>query len=236
MKMRNVYRYMAKPVCLLLAVVCACTGPGPRKTVDRPAGRTVAVLYFKNHSVSGAGAQDKWKKLITDVLITELSSVPRLTVVERTRLEDVLAELELGSSELAERETQLRLGRILGAASIVVGDYVAVGSILRLDARAVDVETSRIIHSAEVTGPANHIFRLTWTLAAQLSSGFGPDLPEPPSASTGGRSVAMSYARGLDLLDAGDYDGARRAFNEVLETDPTNAGARARIEEIEKLD
>jgi len=233
----NMYRRVAGPVCLLLAAGCGCASPGPQNTPDRSAGRrTVAVLYFNDHSAADDAAHDKWKKLIADLLITHLASVPDLIVVARTRLEDVLAELELGSSDLRERDTQLQLSTMLGAGSIVVGDYVAVGPILRLDARVVDVETGRMVHCAEVTGPARHMFRLIWTLAATLSSEFGPALPEAPGASAAGVSVATSYARGLNLLDAGDLEGARAAFTEVLDADPGNAGAHARIEQIEQLD
>ncbi len=229
------YRHLAAAACVLAAAaIWGCATPVPRDRDDPEVVGTVAVLYFNNNSVTGRAGNEPWRKLITDVLITDLATVPGLIVIERTRLEDVLNELSLGSSELADREPQLRLGRLLGARWLVLGDYTAFGSILRIDARAVDVETSRIVHSAEVTGPGNQIFRLAWMLASQISTGLGLDLPDAPRATGVGRSVVPAYSRGLDLLDVGDYAGARRAFEQVIEDDPGNTGARARIEEIEK--
>ncbi len=224
-------------MCLLVAcIVGGCVTTEPRDDTNQPVYGTIAVLYFANNSVTNRQAQEPWRKLITDVLITDLSSVPGLTVVERSRLEDVLDELALGSSELADRDTQLRLGRLLGARALVVGDYIVLGPTLRIDARVVDVETSEIVYAGEVTGPRGHMFELAWMLAGRLSAGLGLNLPDAPRARIGHSSVAPAYAHGLELLDAGDLEGARRAFEQVLDEDPGNAGARARIEEIKRRD
>jgi len=224
-------------VSIVIALsVGGCAGTARRTQVPEPSVHTLAVLYFENNSPTDSVAQDAWKKVIADVLTTELTSVPGLSVVERRRLEDVLTELSMSSTDLADSETQLRLGRLLGARSLVVGDYVAFGSALRLDARIVDVETGRILYSQDVTGPRSQMFGLVWMLAARLSSALGSELPDIPRAGTVGSSVVPAYARGLDLFDSGDYEGARRAFEEVLEKDPGNTGARARIDQIDELE
>jgi len=234
MNTTGLYRHLAAVVYILAAgTLCGCATTASRETGDPEIRRSIAVLYFNNNNVTDSIGQDPSKKLVADVLITNLASVPGLAVVERSRLENVLDELSVGSSELADRETQLRLGRLLGARSLVVGDYMAFGSTLNLDARVVDVETSRIVYSAQVMGPGNRIFQLVWMLAGKISTGLGLGLPDPPRAGSIGRSVASDYSRGLDLLDADDYAGARRIFEQVLEDNPGNAGARARIEEIE---
>jgi len=228
------YCHLAAVLCILAAgAVCGCATTAPRETGDPKIVRTVAVLYFNNNNVTGRGRQDPWKKLIADVLITDLASVPGLAVVERSRLEDVLDEMSVGNIEATDRKMQLRLGRLLGARSIVVGNYMVFGSTLKIDVRVVDVETGRIVRSAQVMGPGNRLFQLAWMLAGRISTGLGLDLPDAPRAGGIGPSVVPAYSRGLDLLDTGDYAGARRAFEKVLEDDPVNAGARARIKEIE---
>jgi hypothetical protein len=66
-------------------------------------------------------------------------------VVEREKLLLALEELYLSTSELAERETQLKLGRIVGARWMIFGGYQVVGQTMRLDMRRVDVATGQVV-------------------------------------------------------------------------------------------
>ena len=68
----------------------------------------------------------------------------RLDVVERETLDRLLAELKLGSSELADPATRLRLGRVLAAAAIATGSFSSVGGENRLELRLIDTETTEI--------------------------------------------------------------------------------------------
>jgi curli biogenesis system outer membrane secretion channel CsgG len=77
------------------------------------------------------------------------------TIVERTRLLRVLEELHLGSSELADDETRLRVGRLLGARYMVFGGYQIVGNVLRLDLRLVEVETGKIRKAVSKAAPSS---------------------------------------------------------------------------------
>ena len=235
MNIRSLYfTFSVMAVCIVAAAaISGCATTEPPETADPQIVDTVAVLYFDNTSMTDRVGNDTSKKLITDVLITNLATVPGLAVVERSRLEDVLTELSVGTSELADRETQLRIGRLLGARTLLVGDYSVLGSILQINGRVIDVETARTVYSAEVMGPDNQIFQLAWMLVAKISTGLGAELPDAPKPGRLGPSVAPVYSQGLDLLDSGDYAGARRVFEQVLEDDPGNAGAQARIEEIE---
>jgi curli biogenesis system outer membrane secretion channel CsgG len=77
------------------------------------------------------------------------------TVVERERLLRVLGELHLGSSELADEGTRLRIGRLLGARFMVFGGYQIVGKQMRLDLRLVEVETGKIRKAVSRVAPSS---------------------------------------------------------------------------------
>ena len=84
------------------------------------AKNTLAVLYFRNRS--GLEELDPVRKGLALMLITDLSMVKDLQVVERVRLQALAEELGLGSSGIVEPDTGPRVGRLLGARWLVGGD------------------------------------------------------------------------------------------------------------------
>jgi curli biogenesis system outer membrane secretion channel CsgG len=74
-----------------------------------------------------------------------------LVVVEREKLLSVLSELSLGSSELADDGTRLRIGRIAGAKRMIFGGYQVIGKSMRIDLRMVETETGRVLRAVEKT-------------------------------------------------------------------------------------
>jgi len=86
-------------------------------------------------------------KVFLQALSDQLQAL-HVSVVDRALLDKVMAELKLGSSELADPDTQLRLGRILAARLIVTGRLTRVGGEQLLAMRAIDTETTAIALSA----------------------------------------------------------------------------------------
>jgi len=77
-------------------------------------------------------------------LAKQLKDSGRVEVVDRDLIEQLLQELNLGSSELADPKTRLKLGRLFAATIIGTGGlYHSPGSTL-LNLRLIDVETSKI--------------------------------------------------------------------------------------------
>jgi len=70
-----------------------------------------------------------------------------VTVVDRAILDKLLAELKLGSSELADPDTQLRLGRIMAARLITTGSFTGAGQNKAVAMRIIDTETTHIAYS-----------------------------------------------------------------------------------------
>ncbi|MFZ0449504.1 MAG: redoxin domain-containing protein [Desulfatiglandaceae bacterium] len=82
--------------------------------------------------------------ILADYLGAALSGTGRVQVVERALLDKLLAELNLGSSELSDRNTSLRLGRILAAKLLVTGMLIHEPGKSFLTLRIMDSETSSI--------------------------------------------------------------------------------------------
>lgn len=129
----------------LVVMVCACA-TAPANIPTEPVRLSVAVFDFENLSPLDA-AQADLTDLLTSKSIETIEDIGRYDVVERQRLAMVLEELNLGSSMMVDRQTQLRLGDITGARLMVFGSYQVIVDQLRLDVRLVDVESGRVINA-----------------------------------------------------------------------------------------
>jgi curli biogenesis system outer membrane secretion channel CsgG len=137
-------------ICLMGLFFCCFSCAATPDMSERKA--TVAVWELEDMSPVSSRVD------VGELLSAEVSGALQRTgvyvVVERARLLRVLEELRLGSSELADDETRLRVGRLLGARYMVFGGYQVVGSQLRLDVRLVEVETGKIRKAVSRTAPS----------------------------------------------------------------------------------
>ena len=72
------------------------------------------------------------------------SGLNNVQVVEREMLDALLQELELGSSDLADKNTQLELGRLLAARLLGFVEFSQTGGDVSMYVRFVDVETTAL--------------------------------------------------------------------------------------------
>ncbi|MGP1438905.1 MAG: CsgG/HfaB family protein [Treponema sp.] len=88
--------------------------------------------------------------MMTDLLVHELVKQGDVIVVERKRLDKIMAEYAFQASPFVDITTAKKLGAGLGADCIIVGSVAALGCPLYITARMIDVEKGTILHSAKM--------------------------------------------------------------------------------------
>ena len=110
--------------------------------------KTAAVLDFTNLD----GMATQLGRLVTqDITDRLVSTVPSISWIDRTQRDFILKERKLAADKLLEPATRKELGHLLGVDTIVVGTLTALGKEMRLQARAIDIETARVIAVASIT-------------------------------------------------------------------------------------
>jgi tetratricopeptide (TPR) repeat protein len=111
---------------------------------DTWTSRPMILSFVDFHEKGGLAERDGLSAVLTSQLGDQLNASGRVQVVERVLIERLLEELNLGSSDLADPETALRLGKVLAAKVIGTGSlyYLPDGTLLSL--RLIDTETSAI--------------------------------------------------------------------------------------------
>jgi len=212
---------------------------------------TVAIMYFNNNVFTkDARDYDGLSKGVADFLITEMSSNPSIRVVERDQVQRLIDEQKLVGGGQVDRETAVKVGKLLGAQHMIFGGFMAdpKGN-FRIDARAVNVETGAIEFTDRIQDQSDNVLGLITQLATRLNAGL--KLPATPTrtgdagAPAGGAQqagapsptklsmrLAVLYGKALDMADKGDKARAVELFNAVLKEFPDYTPARTGMAKV----
>lgn len=92
-----------------------------------------------------------------DNLIHSLVRQDRFRIIERTRLDMILQEQNLSRTELIDRDTALRVGKLAAAHGMVTGSIMESRTGLEIVARFIDTETSEILSTVDVYDEAKDL-------------------------------------------------------------------------------
>ncbi len=205
------------------------------ETPEKNERKTLAITYFANNSK--LDKYDSLSKGIADMLITDLSNVNSLQIVEREQLEKLLGELKLNQSAFIDPSTAQKIGKGLGAEFILTGAIVSIEPIIRIDARIITVATAKIIKSEQVTGDSDTFFELEKELADKLVRGLEIKLTQPEQVkvnkvATKNFQAVVHYSNAIDAKDKGDTKKAIVELKQAVAQDNKFTLASTRLQEM----
>jgi len=220
-----------------LAGALALSLIGLPATAAAAAPRTLAVTFFDNNSSDESF--DPLGRGLAAMLITDLSNIDGLALVERTRVSEIMAEIELQKSPWIDPSTAAEMGRGLGAEYVLTGAFAAIEPTMRIDARVVSVRDGTILHSTEVTGPVEEFFLLEKELAGSIVEGMQVETSARENARMGRVATEsfdafLTWSRGLDALDRGELEKARASLQAALDHDDRFAMATDALDALSK--
>lgn len=189
---------------------------------------TVAVLEFEDHGIGQTVATQGLGRTLADRISEQLSGRPDLRLIDRESLQKILEELSLASLDIADRESQLRLGKLLGAQYLIVGGYTSLAGALRIDGRIVEVERG-IAEGSSIEGRAAERAILEKNFSKQMSdllvAKVGATHPSPKSSQD-------FFLQGLALEQSNSNRKALEMYQKALAIDPRHQEARERMENL----
>lgn len=132
--------------CLLISA-CASKVQNT-KIADNSEKIIVGVLYFERNT----NRQDleSYRTGLTDMFISKLQKMEHIRVVERSKLDNIMSEMELSDLGAIDPDTAQRIGRLMGAQALYYGSFTSpLGEQLCLDGRLVRVETGEVISAGQ---------------------------------------------------------------------------------------
>lgn len=218
------------PVLLLAACAAAPLAPskGDLSAPPEPKILTVAVLEFEDHGIAQTVATQGLGRTLSDRIAEQLAGRPDLRLIDRESLQKILEELSLATLDLADREGQLRLGKLLGAQYLVMGGYSSLGGALRIDGRIVEVEKG-LTEGSALEGPIAE----RRAIEKRFSTEIADLLVAKAGLPTGTPKTARDYfMRGVSLEQSNHPQKALEMYQKALAIDPKDAEARERMENL----
>ncbi len=198
-------------------------------TEDARAG-AIGVATFENTSKSEDHA---WlQQGIPEAVATDLAKAG-LKVVERTQIMKAAEEQKLGELGLVEEESAPKVGKMIGAQTMVVGAYQIQGESIRMSARLIDVSSGRVLQVADATGPIDQVLTLERQLAMELVTDYYAIDKETQKrvygSSKPSQEALQEVAAARTLALKGNAAAARQRFKKAMESDPAFAREVAKV-------
>ena len=168
----------------------------------------VAVVPFANITRE---PEDDWiGSGIAETVTADLKTIRGLTVLGRERVFDALRHLGSSDSGNLDERVSIDVGRQLRARWLVTGGYQRLGPMIRITARAVDVESGTVVRTVKIDGEITNIFTLQDQIVYDLSRGINLTLNES--------EVAAIEQKETESVEA--YEARSRAMMNLLEGSP----------------
>jgi len=168
---------------------------------------------------------------VTQLVTTDLGQVSRLTLVERERIQALLAELALSADGHVDSATALRSGRLLRAEWVVAGLVRQVEDGVQLEATVFRTRDAAVQASGRRDDRLADLFDIESDLVLDLVDQLGVTMSPAERRAMSERPTSdlqafLAFSEGLRAQQRGDYRTAGGLFTLAAGRDPAFGMAR----------
>ena len=195
--------------------------------------QTVSVSSFDN--LSGVTEYDWLSEALADMITTDLAATGKIRIVSRLELKKLLAEQQFQLTDLSS-DQHVKIGQLVGAGVIVSGSYTIMGSKIRVDLKAYDVEKGVSKAAASSEGPVDEVFLVEKQLVLKFLRSLAPDIDDgtlikmSQLPTTNSAAFEANY-RGVLALDQNNKELAKSYFQRATKSDPYYQSAHSNLKQ-----
>jgi len=198
----------------------------------------VAILDFEN--TSGKFEYDALGKAISSMLITDLKNnihPKKADFFERIQINKLLEEQKLQKSKDFDPKTAVNFGKLSGVNYVFVGSVFVINNNCNITSKLIDVQTSKIILTKDVSGNIEAIMQLKTQLAELLAQQLNSPIVLDPSYKLQATPVSTlnQYGKILTAIDQGDTEKAEKLRSVFEESEPSFKYFKDIKDEIDEL-
>jgi len=213
----------------LLCVWCALVGLAGVQPVAAQgfvgSGERQMVVPFENASGS---ARVYWLAEASAVLLTDDLTALGASALSRDDRLLAFEQLSVPPSSPLSHATIIRIGQIVGASQVVVGSYMLTGETLTVRARAIGLESGRLLPEVSESAPLTDIFQIYERIARRLL----PDSVVATETMEQGRPPLTAFEQYIKGLLAQSPSAKISFFSQALRLSPAFQRARLGLWEV----
>jgi len=190
--------------------------------------QAIAVISFENQT--GDPAFDQLRKIIPNLLITNLEQSGYFQVTTWERMYDLLKQIGKEDTEFIDRDLGFELCQMDGVNTIVLGTFGKAADVFATDVKVLDVRTKDLIKSASSTGEGEGSILKTQIdeLSKEIIKGIGISESKVESqniqitsSTTESLEAYKNYIEARELYRKFYYEDALPYLEKAVEIDPT---------------
>lgn len=198
--------------------------------------KSLAVLYFYNQTQQTA--LDPLQKGLTYMLITDLTKLNQIQLIERVRLQALLQEMDLSIAKLLDPSQKPKVGKLLKAQYVIGGQLLDMNNKeFKVESDLLDIPEKKILGNPSSNGKFDHLirmekellFEIIKLLKIELSKEEINTLKKPLSGSI---DALMAFFNGLEESDGGNYEKAADFYEKAITEDPEFKSAKNALKEL----
>jgi len=160
--------------------------------------------------------------------------IKEIKIVEREKLEEIIKELNLTESKFIDKETGLKIGKMLNAKYLLTGSYLNMFGQLRIDVKLINTETSEIVWTKGLEGELKNIFGLEKNIVSSFlqSEIINVKTENKEENATLKYEAIENYSKALDFYDKKDYKNAQLYLEKAISVDSKFQYAKKYLDKI----
>ena len=190
---------------------------------------TFAVLPFQNEQSFGLTPEIyvALESGLAQLLASELARSPGGQLADRSKTGEALGKRTVPPTRLDAASAQ-RIGGLVGARYVVLGNFVDAYGKTRVNARIVDASSGQFLKAVSNDDPKlqsrDQLHRAVQSIARKILAELG--LPAPPESAAMPTPAVIAFSQGLAAEEAGDRAAAAKHYQAALEAAPGFADAK----------
>lgn len=204
--------------------------------------QTISILNFENITPqNGTDKNNYIGKALSELLLSDLIGINDLQFIERSEVNRVLGEIELGMTGLVDEENIPKIGKLVGANYLVLGNYYQEKNSLIITVKLVETATGKIAGAKSITSDKNNIYAAKNLISINLAEIFentfrGIDLTafKKRNSIKLDNDAINNLGKAIDLSDKGNLAEAEQLMRELLKNNPNWQELKTSIAALEK--
>jgi len=160
---------------------------------------------------------------VAQILASELSLSPGGSAAPRSATAGAITSQALSKTARIDAATAAKIGKLVGAKYVIMGNFVDYYGKFRLNVRVIDAQTGAIVKGFSNEDPKmqdrDQIYLITQTIAQKILQ----DLKLPPGPATTAAvpgAAVIAFSLGLKAEDAGNKAQAASLYERALQSAP----------------